>query len=126
MPSSAGADQQCLAAVADAIATQTDMFARPQMSENKGQNTGQVRRFLSYTCDFLNHRLYVKHSFSYMQPSQQKPPGNGPESGAALASSGAAEKGGMPGADPADENSRMQRSTSGSMSAAGPGSKASN
>lgn len=60
-----------------------------------------------------------------MQPSQQKP-GNEPESGAALASSGAAEKGGMPGADPADENSRMQRSTSGSMSAAGPGSKASN
>lgn len=83
---------------ADAIATQTDMFARPQMSENKGQKTGQ--------------------------PSQQKP-GNEPGGGAALASSGAAEKGGMPSDDSAEENSRMQRSTSGSMSAAGPGRKAS-
>ena len=60
-----------------------------------------------------------------MQPSQQKP-GNEPGAGAAIASSGAAEKGGMPTDNPADENSRMQRSTSGSMSAAGPGGKASN
>lgn len=59
-----------------------------------------------------------------MQPSQQKP-GNEPEGGAALASSGAAAKGGMPSDESADENSRMQRSISGSMSAAGPGRKAS-
>ena len=47
-----------------------------------------------------------------MQPDQQKPPGS-PGSGA-LAASGAAEKGGLPDNDLADENSRMQRSTSGS------------
>lgn len=80
---------------AEAIATQTDMYARPQMSDQKGQKTGQ--------------------------PSQQKPAG---QAGAgAVATSGAAEKGGLPDNDLADENSRMQRSTSGSRSAnAGKGS----
>ncbi|KAA6421558.1 MAG: hypothetical protein FRX49_08502 [Trebouxia sp. A1-2] len=80
---------------AEAIATQTDMYARPQMSDQKGQKTGQ--------------------------PSQRKPAG---EAGAgAVAASGAAEKGGLPDNDLADENSRLQRSTSGSRSAnAGKGS----
>ncbi len=32
---------------AEAIATQTDMYARPQMSDQKGQKTGQVDEILS-------------------------------------------------------------------------------
>lgn len=79
--------QMFITPAAHAIATQTDMYARPQMSDqNKGQKTGQ--------------------------PDQQKPAGS-PGSGA-LAASGAAEKGGLPDNDLADENSRLQRSTSGS------------
>ncbi len=39
----AGFDLFCILKLgAEAIATQTDMYARPQMSDQKGQKTGQV------------------------------------------------------------------------------------
>ena len=65
--------------------------------------------------------MFTKVDF-VLQPSQQK---EGAGAGA-VASSPAAEKGGLPDNDLAEENSRMQRSTSGAMAAgaAGPGSKA--
>ncbi len=58
---------------------------------------------------------WLTNCCTVLQPSQRKPAGEG--GAGAVATSGAAEKGGLPDNDLADENSRMQRSTSGSRSA---------
>ena len=103
---------------AEAIATQTDMYARPQMSDTKNK-TGQVAKV---AMRFAHRKHKALQAFSSLQPEQAKDPLEA-GSGAIAADPGKENRKLPKGAELADENSRMMRSTSGSA-ARGPGGKA--